>query len=110
MEHSQPTKQENQKTFKVIQNDQQSPMFPFNILEETTSDNENEQKDFFVILGNEKVSQPFETQKQAEEYILQKPYELILALTFNTYKLLQHKEKEEKEIVELRKKQNNEKA
>lgn len=84
------------------------PCYPFAILEVTEYDKETEEttQTFEPILGNNRMCEtPFLNKRMAEDFIMSKPYELILALIIQT---LEMKEKFEKEQQELLKHKQNE--
>lgn len=91
-EFNQKTEQENVQKISV-HNLSDTNCFPFNAIEV------NEK--FTPILGNSKVSnEVFETLEDCKEYIVSKPYELIIALVGETFKMLQEYENEQKVLAE----------
>lgn len=102
-----PTKQTNEKqtiihTFEVGEKEH-----PFAILEEIeTSENGKEIKTFEVICGHNKISEKkFNNFEMAHDYLMSKPYELIMGLIVS---ILDAKDQFEKEQVELLKHKQNE--
>lgn len=65
-------------------------LYPFAILEETTS-KDIEETTYKVVLGNkfcdEKV---FDNLKECENYIASKPYSLMIALNFHLHEMLEN--------------------
>lgn len=95
-------KQENIQTFKVHTYEPETDIFPFAVLEVETEETHT----FEAVLGNCKTSSlQFDTKEDCEDYILSKPYGLIIALISETITL---KNKYDKEQVEPANKQENE--
>ena len=87
--YSNELKQHETQTYNV-HNLSDTPCFPFNVLEH------NEK--FTPILGNTRVDENwFDTLEECKEYILSKPYSLILSLIGETIKI--HKEYENEQKV-----------
>ena len=88
----QETEQENVQKI-AVHDLSETNCFPFNAIEV------NEK--FTPILGNSKVcNEVFDTLEDCKEYILSKPYELIIALVGETFKMIKEYENEQKVLAE----------
>lgn len=97
-----PMNQTNEIKTTVHAYEQGENCFPFAILEQTETDNETQEttQTFEPILGNKRLGEmQFKTKEEAEEYIMSKPYELILALIINTLDMKDKFEKEQQELL-----------
>lgn len=94
--YSNVTTQTETQTYNV-HNLSETNCFPFNVLEH------NEK--FTPILGNTRVDENwFDTLEQCKEYILSKPYSLILALIGETIKIHKEYENEQKLLAKTERK------
>ena len=96
MEQSQETKQVNEMKTAIHQLENKD-CFPFAVLEVE----DNEQHFFTPVLGNSLTTdKKFESLEETENYIISKPYDLILSLVCETLKLHQNYETEQKVFAE----------
>lgn len=103
-----PTKLTNEKQITIHQSEPEEDIFPFNILEETVTINEEGDSvvSYEPIIGNNRISETkYESMTAVVEYIRSKPYDLILALICNA---IEAKDAFEKEQQQLQNQKNHE--
>lgn len=90
------TFEQEQKTITIHQYEPNEDLFPFAIVEETTTNEEREVTTFTPTLGNQKVcEETFNNLISCEEFITSKPYSLILALICHVIEMKKQYEKEQ---------------
>ena len=99
-----PTKQSNEKQTIVHTFEPEEKGFPFAILEEiVTNEDETITSTFEPILGSNKLSEKkYETLEEVVNYINSKPYELIIALIVSLLDAKDQFEKEQQELLKLK--------
>lgn len=72
----------------------ESKQFPFVIVEKTTTQEEHEEKTYFIGLAGQIISEnQFDSKDDAEDYIASRPWDLIINLVGTTIKLMQNENK-----------------
>lgn len=97
-----PMNQNNEVKTTIHTYEQGEPCFPFAILEitETLNEEGDTTQTFEPILGNNRLCETqFKSKQMAEDYIMSKPYELILGLIIHTLEMKEQFEKEQQELL-----------
>lgn len=90
------TNEHQSKTFKVHTYEEQD-LYPFAILEETTIEDEKEETNYSVLLGNKRCDEKvFDNLFSCEEYIARKPYSLITSLFLHMTEILDNYKQQQK--------------
>lgn len=103
-----PTKQINEKQVTIHQSELGEETYPFAILEASEVNEEGQTESIFEpILGNNRFSEVnFKTKEETIDYIKSKPYDLILALICHCIEMKDNFEKEQQNLKNLRKNEN----